>query len=143
MDDTYFTDTVRVVLQLARDESQRLGLRYIGAEHILLAMLKHRRNGAAEALAALGVDTEEVAASLEAELRASAGVAGRERDEAHAARHLLLLTDHLAADMGPEEEADVSHLLLAILTFEAAPGVALLLERGVTYEAVRQHMSRS
>ena len=142
MDDTYFTDKVRVVLQLARDESQRLGARHIGAEHILLAMLKHGNNSGADALVALGIDTEEAAETLEAELRASAGMAGRDRDKAHAAKHLLRLADHLAADMGPEGEADVSHLLLAILTFEAAPGVALLVERGVTFEAVTHHISR-
>lgn len=137
MDDTYFTDRVKFVLQLARDESQALGARYVGAQHILLAMLKHGHNSGVDALAALHVDIGAIAETLEQELRAPADGVDQERDEAHAARHLLLLADHIAADIGPEEETDVVHLLLAILTFQSAPGVPLLLEGGATFEAVR------
>ncbi len=38
-----FTDRVRKVLQLAREEAHRLGHDYVGTEHILLGIIRDRR----------------------------------------------------------------------------------------------------
>lgn len=36
-----FTDRARSVLQLAKQEAERLDLDYVGPEHILIGLLKH------------------------------------------------------------------------------------------------------
>src|SRR6266550_3205645 len=44
-----FTDRVRKVLQLAREEAHRLGHEYVGTEHILLAIIREGEGVALEA----------------------------------------------------------------------------------------------
>jgi len=55
-----FTDRVRKVLHMARDEAMRLRHEYVGTEHILLGILLEGEGVAAAALTNLNVDIEEV-----------------------------------------------------------------------------------
>jgi len=59
-----FTDRVRKVLQMAREEAARLHHEYVGTEHILLAILREGERVAAAALTNLNVDFEEVTAAV-------------------------------------------------------------------------------
>jgi Clp amino terminal domain, pathogenicity island component len=49
---------VRGILDLAREEAERLGHQYVGAEHVLLGVLREGASGAARVLRARGVDLE-------------------------------------------------------------------------------------
>jgi ATP-dependent Clp protease ATP-binding subunit ClpC len=51
-----FTERVRKVIQLAREEAMRFNHDYIGTEHLLLGLVKEGEGIAATALANLGVD---------------------------------------------------------------------------------------
>jgi hypothetical protein len=53
-----FTDQVRRVLDLAGEEADGLGHRYVGPEHLLLGTLRDGTSGAARVLRAHGVDLE-------------------------------------------------------------------------------------
>ena len=59
-----FTDRVRKVLQMAREEAARLQHEYVGTEHILLGLLHEGEGVAAAALTNLNVDFEEAAANV-------------------------------------------------------------------------------
>jgi Clp amino terminal domain, pathogenicity island component len=59
-----FTEQVRRVLELAREEADGLAHRYVGPEHLLLGMLREASSGAATALRAHGVDLEGARAEL-------------------------------------------------------------------------------
>ena len=59
-----FTQQVRQVLDLARDEADRFGHRYVGPEHLVLGLLRDRSSGAAWVLQARGVDLEAARAAL-------------------------------------------------------------------------------
>ena len=51
-----FTDRARKVINLARQEAERLGHEFIGTEHILLGLVKEGSGVAANVLENLGID---------------------------------------------------------------------------------------
>jgi ATP-dependent Clp protease ATP-binding subunit ClpA len=53
-----FTEQAHQVLDLGRDEAERIGHRYLGPEHLLLGMLHEGTSGAARLLRAHGVGLE-------------------------------------------------------------------------------------
>jgi len=55
-----FTDRVRIVLQLAREEAARLNHEYVGTEHLLLGLLSEGKGLAVTVLTNLGVDLKDV-----------------------------------------------------------------------------------
>jgi ATP-dependent Clp protease ATP-binding subunit ClpA len=55
-----FTPRAKKVLELSLRESTQLGHRYIGTEHILLGLLREGQGVAAQVLAGLGVDLDQV-----------------------------------------------------------------------------------
>lgn len=59
-----FTEQAHLVLDLARDEAERLGHRYLGPEHVLLGVLAEGQSGAARVLRASGVELEAARAEL-------------------------------------------------------------------------------
>lgn len=60
-----FTDRVRKVLQMAREEAGRLHHEYIGTEHILLGLIKEGEGVATAVLTNLNVDLEEIQQKIE------------------------------------------------------------------------------
>ena len=55
-----FTDRARKVINLARQEAERLGHEFIGTEHILLGLVKEGSGVAANVLENLAVDLEKI-----------------------------------------------------------------------------------
>jgi ATP-dependent Clp protease ATP-binding subunit ClpA len=51
-----FTEQAHRVLDLAREEAERAGHRYVGPEHVLVGLVAESHNGAARVLRAHGVD---------------------------------------------------------------------------------------
>ncbi len=60
-----FTDRARKVINLARQEAERLGHEFIGTEHILLGLVKEGSGVAANVLEILNVDLEKVRLEVE------------------------------------------------------------------------------
>src|SRR6266705_4043007 len=61
-----FTDRVRKVLQMAREEAARLHHEFVGTEHILLGIIREGEGVAAAVLTNLNVDLEEMKQNIEA-----------------------------------------------------------------------------
>ena len=59
-----FTEPAHRVLDLAREEAERCGHRYLGPEHVLLGVLAEGQSGAARVLRAHGVDLAAARAAL-------------------------------------------------------------------------------
>ena len=59
-----FTEQAHQVLDLAREEAERAGHRYLGPEHVLLGLLAEGRSGAAWVLRVRGVDLAAARAAL-------------------------------------------------------------------------------
>jgi ATP-dependent Clp protease ATP-binding subunit ClpA len=63
-----FGEPARRILDLAREEAERCGHRYLGPEHVLLGMLVEGLSGAARVLRAAGVDLATARAGLGVDL---------------------------------------------------------------------------
>jgi ATP-dependent Clp protease ATP-binding subunit ClpC len=73
-----FTDRVRKVLQIAREEATRLHHEYVGTEHILLGILGEGHGVASAALANLNIGSEEITTTIyETVKQGTYNVAGR------------------------------------------------------------------
>jgi ATP-dependent Clp protease ATP-binding subunit ClpA len=59
-----FTEPAHRVLDLAREEAERAGHRYLGPEHVLLGVLAEGQSGAVQVLRARGVDLTAARAAL-------------------------------------------------------------------------------
>ena len=72
-----FTDRVRKVLQMAREEAARLHHEYVGTEHILLGLIREGEGVAAAVLQNLNVDLDEIAQRIEETVKKGKAAAGR------------------------------------------------------------------
>jgi len=59
-----FAEQAHLILDLAQDEAERCGHRYLGPEHVLLGVLAEGQSAAARVLGAHGVDLEAARAEL-------------------------------------------------------------------------------
>lgn len=64
-----FTDRVRKVLAMAREEAIRLQHDYVGTEHILLGLIREGEGVAAAVLMNLSVDLEQIHERIEESVR--------------------------------------------------------------------------
>jgi ATP-dependent Clp protease ATP-binding subunit ClpC len=64
-----FTPRAKKVLEIAAQEARAMSHKYIGTEHLLLALMKDHESAAATALAAIGVEYERVKEEIERVLR--------------------------------------------------------------------------
>jgi ATP-dependent Clp protease ATP-binding subunit ClpC len=60
-----FTDRARTVMDLAKEEAQRLKHEYVGTEHILLALIKERGGVADEVFRVVHIDPRRVVRQIE------------------------------------------------------------------------------
>jgi ATP-dependent Clp protease ATP-binding subunit ClpA len=77
-----FTEQAHRVVDLAREEAEGLGHRYLGPEHVLLGILREGASGAAQLLRAYGADLEAARAKLSALARQGVVPAPRPTDRA-------------------------------------------------------------
>ena len=69
-----FTDRVKKVMQIAREESVRLGNDYVGTEHLLLGLIKEGDGVAVAVMRSMGVDLDELTASIEKTITSTGGM---------------------------------------------------------------------
>ena len=82
-----FTERVRKVLQMAREEAARLHHEYVGTEHILLGLIREGEGVAAAVLQNLNVDLDDIQQKIEETVKkGKAGRGRRSRPAVHVAR---------------------------------------------------------
>jgi ATP-dependent Clp protease ATP-binding subunit ClpA len=110
-----FTDRSRNVMALARQQAQRLGHDYIGAEHVLLA-LPDAGGGGAAALVALGVTRERLRAAVELEATPGETKARSDGQLPFTAEAKAVLEGSLeAAQRAKSRAIQTEHILLGVL----------------------------
>jgi len=112
-----FTDNVKRVLQLAREESGRLGHDYIGTEHLLLGLIKQGEGVAVTALINMGLDLEMLRQSIEdAVASSSTGMSMPIGQPPFTPRAKQILEDaHNEARQMKNQYVGTEHLLLALI----------------------------
>src|SRR6266511_4422016 len=116
-----FTDRVRKVLQMAREEAARLHHEYVGTEHILLGLIREGEGVAAAVLTNLNVDLEEIQQKIEETVKKGKAAAAAGPDlpytsrakkvlelamtEARELNHSYVGTEHLLGSDMPQASA--------------------------------------
>ena len=133
-----FTDGVKRVMQLAREESARLGHNYIGTEHLLLGIIKDGKGKAVTILTNLGLNLETVKSSVEDYVATSGGTMTiGEVPFTPRAKQILEVAANEAKEM-KTQFVDVEHLLLALLKDKEGVAAQILAAFGVDYNAASE-----
>ena len=129
-----FTDGVKRVMQLAREESARLGHNYIGTEHLLLGIIKDGKGKAVTVLTNLGLNLETVKQSIEDYVATSGGTMTiGEVPFTPRAKQILEVAASEAKEM-KTQFVDIEHLLLALLKDKEGVAAQILAAFGVDYK---------
>ena len=129
-----FTENVKQVMKLAREESARLGHNYIGTEHLLLGIIKDGKGKAVAVLTNLGLSLETVKQSVEDYVTTSGGTMTiGEVPFTPRARQILEVAANEAKEM-KTQFIDVEHLLLALLKDKEGVAAQILAAFGVDYK---------
>ena len=131
-----FTERARRALQAAEEESARLGHSAIGAEHLLLGLLRDPRSVATRVLEGLGVDADEVRRGLEHLLPRGGPPEAAQRGLGPTAKQAIELAVQEARELH-YDFLGTEHLLLGVLREGANPAAEVLAARGVTLAQVR------
>jgi ATP-dependent Clp protease ATP-binding subunit ClpA len=135
------TKEARRVIYSSEDEAIRLKHEFIGAEHVLLGLLRQTSGVPLEALEILGVDPAKLRRHLDALLQAGpAQEPGRRRPTPQAQRVLDYAFDE-ARDLG-HNYVGTEHLLLGLLHDQGTTAEVLLSFFGLTLEKVRHEIRR-
>ncbi|MFA6109215.1 MAG: ATP-dependent Clp protease ATP-binding subunit [Candidatus Latescibacterota bacterium] len=130
-----FTDGVKRVMALAREESARLGHNYIGTEHLLLGIIKDGKGKAVTVLANLGLNLETVKQSIEDYVATSGGTMTiGDVPFTPRAKQILEVAASEAKEM-KTQFVDVEHLLLALLKDKEGVAAQILAAFGVDYKS--------
>src|SRR5437867_7361037 len=138
-----FTDRVRRVLHLAREEAARLHHEYVGTEHILLGLIREGEGVAATVLTNLNVDLEEISRRIEETVKkgTAAGSAGPDLPYTSRAKKILEFAMSEARELN-HRYVGTEHLLLGVLREEKGIGAQVLTDAGINLEEARGEVLR-
>jgi ATP-dependent Clp protease ATP-binding subunit ClpC len=137
-----FTDRVRKVLAMAREEAIRLQHDYVGTEHVLLGLIREGEGVAAAVLTNLNVDLDAIHEGVEESVRkGKATIALGELPYTSRAKKVLEYAMAEAREMN-HSYVGTEHLLLGLLREEKGIAAQVLNSLGVTLEDARTETLR-
>ncbi|MDE3173399.1 MAG: ATP-dependent Clp protease ATP-binding subunit [Gemmatimonadota bacterium] len=138
-----FTERVRKVLAMAREEAARLHHEYVGTEHILLGLIREGEGVAATVLQNLNVELDEVQQKIEDTVRKgkAAQATGPDLPYTSRAKKVLELAMAEARELN-HSYVGTEHLLLGLLREEKGIAAQVLTEAGISLEAARAETLR-
>jgi ATP-dependent Clp protease ATP-binding subunit ClpC len=138
-----FTERVRKVLAMAREEAARLHHEYVGTEHILLGLIREGEGVAAAVLQQLSVDLDEVQQKIEETVKKgkAAQATGPDLPYTSRAKKVLELAMGEARELN-HSYVGTEHLLLGLLKEEKGLAAQVLTDAGVNLEAARAETLR-
>ncbi|MFH1008685.1 MAG: ATP-dependent Clp protease ATP-binding subunit [Candidatus Latescibacterota bacterium] len=133
-----FTARMQKVLQLAREEADRLNHNYIGSEHFLLGLIQEGEGVAVAALIHLGLDLDAIRQAIEDAVETSGGtaLAQQQLPLTPRARQILEISVQLSRQM-KVDYTGTEHLLLALIKDKEGVAARILTTYGVTFDAVQ------
>ncbi|WP_113636365.1 ATP-dependent Clp protease ATP-binding subunit [Nubsella zeaxanthinifaciens] len=136
-----FSPQVKDVISFSREEALRLGHDYIGAEHLLLGLIREGDGMAIKILKSLGVDTLKLRRSIEEAVRGTSSVTVNLGNIplTKQAEKVLKIT-YLEAKIFKSDLIGTEHLLLSILRDDDNIASQILLQYGINYEIFKQEV---
>jgi ATP-dependent Clp protease ATP-binding subunit ClpC len=137
-----FTERVRRVIYLARDEANRLQNDYIGTEHLLLGIVREGEGIAARVLRKLDIDLEQIQQVIENMVKPTGGTLtlGEIPLTPRAKRVLELSIEE--ARLLNHNYVGTEHLLLGLIREGEGVAARILLELGVDRKRVREEIMK-
>ena len=138
-----FTERVRKVLAMAREEAARLHHEYVGTEHILLGLIREGEGVAAAVLQNLSVDLDEIQQKIEETVKKgkAAQATGPDLPYTSRAKKVLELAMSEARELS-HSYVGTEHLLLGLLREEKGIAAQVLTDAGVNLDAARAETLR-
>src|ERR671919_1186326 len=138
-----FTERVRKVLAMAREEAARLHHEYVGTEHILLGLIREGEGVAAAVLQNLSVDLDDVQQKIEETVKKgkAAQTTGPDLPYTSRAKKVLELAMSEARELN-HSYVGTEHLLLGLLREEKGIAAQVLTDVGVNLDAARAETLR-
>jgi ATP-dependent Clp protease ATP-binding subunit ClpC len=138
-----FTERVRKVLAMAREEAARLHHEYVGTEHILLGLIREGEGVAAAVLQNLNVDLDEIQQKIEETVKKgkAAQATGPDLPYTSRAKKVLELAMAEARELN-HSYVGTEHLLLGLLREEKGIAAQVLTDTGVNLDAARAETLR-
>ncbi len=135
-----FSNRVKEVIQLSREEALRLGHDYIGTEHLLLGMIREGEGVAVALLKKLGINLDELRVTVEQATKGTATYTVKNLQNIPLTRQSekVLKMTHLEAKVFKTQLIGTEHVLLAILRDEDNIATQILQKFHVTYEVIKE-----
>src|SRR5690554_649826 len=135
-----FSNRVKEVISLSREEALRLGHDYIGTEHLLLGMIREGEGVAVSILKKLGVPLDELRNSVERAVKGTASHNGKNLANIPLTRQSekVLKITYLEAKIFKSQLIGTEHLLLSILRDEDNIATQILQKFETSYDAVKE-----
>jgi ATP-dependent Clp protease ATP-binding subunit ClpC len=130
-----FSEAAKVTLTLAQEEAERAHHRYIGAEHLLLGLVKQRGTLAGEALSRLGLTYESTCQKIDAVLGHNEPVPLHQITPTSRVKKVVELSFDRARLMGSARVC-TDHLLIGVMLEGMGVAAHVLGEAGVTVQRV-------
>jgi len=135
-----FSNRVKEVISLSREEALRLGHDYIGTEHLLLGMIREGEGVAISLLKKLGVSLDELRQAIEQATKGTASHNVKNLANIPLTRQSekVLKITYLEAKIFKSQLIGTEHLLLSILRDEDNIATQILEKFEVTYDVVKE-----
>ncbi|WP_258105392.1 ATP-dependent Clp protease ATP-binding subunit [Marinoscillum sp. MHG1-6] len=135
-----FSNRVKEVISLSREEALRLGHDYIGTEHLLLGMIREGEGVAVGLLKKLGVSLEELRSAIEQATKgtATSNVKNLANIPLTRQSEKVLKITYLEAKIFKSQLIGTEHLLLSILRDEDNLATQILDKFDVSYDVVKE-----
>ncbi len=135
-----FSNRVKEVISLSREEALRLGHDYIGTEHLLLGMIREGEGVAINILKKLGVSLEELKTSIEQATKGTtiSNVKNLANIPLTRQSEKVLKITYLEAKIFKSQLIGTEHLLLSILRDEDNIATQVLEKFDVNYDVVKE-----
>ena len=134
---------LNIIINFARDEAMRTGSYGISPDHLLLGIIRHRENAAAESLQGLSVDLEALKQAIDENIRTDKYIPFSEYEKVSLSRGAYNILSITIFEATKAESGIVrpEHLLLALLRSSVSGfGQTWLNDRGIDYDCVRNYM---
>ncbi len=135
-----FSNRVKEVISLSREEALRLGHDYIGTEHLILGMIREGEGVAIGLLKKFGVSLDELRVTIEQATRGTAtnNVKNLANIPLTRQSEKTLKITYLEAKIFKSPLIGTEHLLLSILRDEDNVGTQILNKFNVNYEVIKE-----
>jgi ATP-dependent Clp protease ATP-binding subunit ClpC len=138
-----FTERVRKMLAVAREEAVELRHEYVGTEHILLGLVRDREGVASAVLANLDIDATQIGERVKGIVKSGSAdkQVGPDLPYTSRAKKVLELTMSEAHQLR-HSYVGTEHLLLGLLAEQKGIAAQVLTDAGLTIEKARQETLR-